>query len=161
VVEDRVYLMKPMPGYTGDDPTAPLVYLTAPEKENSEGIVHITDKLGNPVSAFSIKEQVIGAVLVFHYRAHNDILDPGQWLEILELGQDQGLGASRSQSFGKYNVLYFKKITKNAKRRIAFIDETFGAVAAPALEDDDTGPLAGVNVAHPEEARGRLVRSGS
>ena len=161
VVEDRIYLTKVAPGYCPLDPEAPLIYLTSHDvaDEPHRGVVHFPDGQGGTNSALVAKEQVEGAVLRYTIRVHNDILDLGQWLEILELAMDQGLGASRSQSYGRFTVVQFDKIATNRPRRIAFRDLSTGPVAPPSLEDADDGPEAGVNYPDPREVGGLLAAS--
>lgn len=72
-------------------------------------IGHVSGPQG-PQSILQHFEYVEGAEIEFEVMAANDAIAPEHWPEIWLLAQENGLGAKRSQSYGRFDVIEFEKV---------------------------------------------------
>lgn len=90
----------------------PEVYIGLGVKEPSgieERIKHVKTPQG-PKSAINTVEYVEQPLLEFTVRVHDDFLPMDAWARIWERGEDIGIGADRSRSDGKFELLAFDKL---------------------------------------------------
>jgi hypothetical protein len=69
-------------------------------------------------TSISREEYVRPAILRFEVRTDDDSIDAA-WPTIWTYGQQQGIGSTRSQQFGRYSVTKFEKTTLGAKPKLA------------------------------------------
>lgn len=77
-------------------------------------IGHVSGPQG-PRSTMTRYEYVEGVTFRWTMTSLQDCVEESQWLEILTLCQDLGLGAVRSQSYGTFDIVRFGKIQGAAK----------------------------------------------
>lgn len=72
-------------------------------------MVHASTPQG-PRSSLSYHEYVENALITFEVMALRNEIEPQQWAEIWVLAQENGLGACRSQSYGRFDVVSWETI---------------------------------------------------
>lgn len=83
-------------------------------------IGHVTGSQG-PRSTLGYHEFVEGAILSFHLLVAQDAIPHNAWPDMWLLAEQNGLGATRSQSYGKFDVLEFEIVEqgdRNEAKRV-------------------------------------------
>lgn len=91
VVEDRIHLGRTQP----------------------DGIEQVIGHVSGPQGARSTltyHEYVFQPTCSFTLMSHRDCIKPDQWVDLLILAQEEGLGALRSQGHGRFSVQAFDKL---------------------------------------------------
>lgn len=82
-------------------------------KQEADGvemqIVHVDGKDG-PRSSISYSEYVVRPVLDFEVLVLKDSIEEENWIDIWLTAEEGGLGASRSQSYGRFDVLRWDRV---------------------------------------------------
>lgn len=100
-VEDRVHLQRP----DGDGG-----YLSVMEPDGLHLLIgHVTGPQG-PRSTLSHYEYVVQPYLSFEVFSLQDRVTQEQWHQTLRYAQENGLGAVRSQGFGRFKVVGFEEV---------------------------------------------------
>jgi hypothetical protein len=124
------------------DPETDLPFMEPTDVEMMIG--HVTGPQG-PRSTLGYHEYVERAVLRFNIKVAQDCIPAEWWPQLLVLGQENGLGAARSQSYGRFDVLKFDRVVDSGHKRVAQVKQVRGKA--------DADPQASTNgVAHGELA---------
>lgn len=107
VVEDQIYFARNSPGGSLDSSTA---FLTGPDG-SEERPIHVQTPMG-PRTALKRTDYVrAGTQITFTVKTLNDgVADKELLAVLLEHSSDNGLGADRSQGFGKFKVVGVKDL---------------------------------------------------
>lgn len=81
-----------------------------------EFVGHITDKLG-PRSTVTKYQYVERARIAFTVMVLHNSVENQHWSEMWNLAEEEGLGALRSQGFGRFDVEVWEPVEKRAKVR--------------------------------------------
>lgn len=81
-----------------------------------EFVGHITDKLG-PRSTVTKYQYVDRARIAFKVKVLHNSVEDQHWAEMWSLAEEEGLGALRSQGFGRFDVEAWEPVEKRAKVR--------------------------------------------
>lgn len=95
------------------------IRLQRSEPDGVEPFVGHVTGAGGARSTLTYYEFVDQPELTFEVIAAKDILSMAQWAEIWNLAEEIGLGAVRSQSFGKFDVLAFDAVETAATPALA------------------------------------------
>lgn len=88
----------------------PRIYLGTKAPTGVETVIgHVTDKQG-PRSTLGMHEYVDNAVISFRVSALRDQISPQHWKEFWLWAQENGLGALRSQSYGRFALTRWEKM---------------------------------------------------
>jgi len=94
----------------------PMLMLVDTPLSNDSRVVHAMTLMG-PRTAIKKYDFCQEPLLTFTMRVLNDgVVNERILRSILEYGQENGLGADRSQDAGKYDLVYFKSITEPARK---------------------------------------------
>lgn len=86
------------------------IHLGVDQPSGQETVIgHVTGPQG-PRATLGRHEFVTRAKIEFCVMSHRDCIKPDQWEELLILGQEIGLGALRSQGYGRFNVTGFNRV---------------------------------------------------
>lgn len=109
VVEDRIYLGR--------------------ERADEKPLLKIThtQTAQGPQSSLTYVEYVIRPTITFHVEVLNDCLTRRQWATIFECARRNGLGANRSQGYGRFDVTEFEQVPAGSVERGQQARELIGA----------------------------------
>lgn len=104
-------------------------------------IIHAQTPQG-PRHSLSYSEYVYQPTISFEMKVLRDELKPQEWAELWELAQLEGLGASRSQSYGRFQLVTLEKVNDHNASTTTERGHGTAAERAASARSSDSGSTA-------------------